>query len=87
MAELSDDSRVLAGGINECIQARTAARNDTTPLEYPAILDDPKADPTKRTAAGQEYAEKLLQRKNLTAKEMQFLATEARRCLKSLREE
>ena len=80
--ELSNDSRVLAGSIGEFFRNRNAARDAKTPLEKPAILSDPKADPTKRAEAEQQYAEALLGRKTLTNDEQVFLGSEISKYLK-----
>jgi hypothetical protein len=70
------------GEIADFLKAQEAARNTKTPLERPEIIDDLKADPAKRSAAAQEYAAKLLQRRTLTTQEALFLQSEIARHLR-----
>ncbi len=81
----NNNDRVLAGGINEYLRDRDAARNDKTPLPLPAAMTDPKSTPEQKAAAEELYTSSLLNRKVLTDAETRWLGSRISECLRGMK--
>jgi len=85
MSDTNNNDRVLAGGINEYLRDRDAARNDKAPLPLPAAMNDAKSTPEQKAAAEEAYATCLLNRQSMTADEQKWLAGRISECLRGMK--
>ena len=85
MSPNNNEDRALAGGINEYLRDRDAARNDRAPLPLPAAMTDAKSTPEQKAAAEELYTSSLLNRKSLTEAEQKWLGSRISECLRGMK--
>jgi hypothetical protein len=73
---MTDEEKQLGQSIGAYFRAQRDARDDTSPLPFPAILADETANPVKQAEAQTEYVARLLGRKMLTETESKYLGAE-----------